>query len=541
MIKKIILIIIIIAVSATGIYYKFLPEESSFVLTQVTREDISQEVSAIGMVKKGDKIDLSFERRGKIEEILVELGQGVEKGDTLAKLDAQELRIQLQEARASLNVAQAKLDNLLVGASEEEIQSAQTKVENAQTTLQDARKNLENVEEQADQNLESAYQDAQNTLSDSYLKAYNAFNTVDSIQRTYFYRRDQQSIRVRTAVDRIERSKEQIKSVSDSAKASSDFSDTDLALSQTKESLDEIYEDLEKIREICEDPVYRNSVSSTDKSSIDTQKGYINTALTNISDAQSSISSTRLTNQSNIDTAEASVSEAEGQLQTAKDNLAQLTAPPQEEEVQLHQSQVEQAQANVNLLENQIRNSELTAPTEGEVTAINHEVGEQVSSTQSVISLLPEAPFQVEVNIAETDIGKVEIGDPCHINLDAFPELHFSGQVIEIDPSETLISGVVYYQARASSEFEKLKEGKVKPGMTAEVTIICESKPKVLAVPQRAVVEQGGKEIVRIPLNNTEYQEKEVQTGLKGSGGKIEIISGLEEGEQIIRYIKDSD
>lgn len=542
MIKKIVLIIIVVAVSATGIYYGFLREEESlFVLTQVTREDISQNVSSVGMVKKGNKIDLSFERLGKIEEISVKLGRKVERGETVAKLDSQELRIQLQESRANLNVAQAKLDKLIAGATEQEIQTAQTKVENARVTLQNAQKNLENVRQTADQNLESTYQEAQNTLSDSYLKAYNTFNIVNSIQRTYFYGRDQQSIKVKSAVSRIENSKNQIKSALDSAKDSSSFSDTDLALSQTEENLDKIYEALGEIREICEDPVYRNMVSSTDKSSIDTQKGYINTALTNISSAQTSVSSTELTNQSNIDTAQASVSEARGKLQAAEDSLAQLTAPPQQEEVQLYQSQVEQAQAKVNLLENQIKNSVLSAPTNGEVVAINSEVGEQISSTQPVISLLPETPFQIEVNIAETDIGNVEVGDPCEISLDAFPELEFSGQVIEIDPSETLISGVVYYQARVSSEFGGLSKGKVKPGMTAEVNIICESKQDILAVPQRAVIEEEGKKMVRIPLNNTEYEKKEVEIGLKGSEGKVEIISGLQEGEQVIRYIRNSD
>ena len=64
------------------------------------------------------------------------------------------------------------------------------------------------------------------------------------------------------------------------------------------------------------------------------------------------------------------------------------------------------------------------------------------------------------------------------------------------------------------------------------------SRENVLIIPQRAVIEKNGKKIVRIPSGKN-YQEIEVQTGLRGSEGEIEIISGLREGDKVITFIKE--
>ena len=175
MIKKIILPIIIISLLAAVVYQVFLKKEKpAFALVEVIRGQIIQEVSETGQVEKGEKINLSFQNAGKIEKIYVEVGENVKGGDSLAKLETNDLKIQLQDAKAALSLVQAQLNKLLAGASQEEIKVAQTKVENGQASLNTAK-----------QNLEDAYEDALNNLNDSYLKAYGAQNSVAAIQRTY--------------------------------------------------------------------------------------------------------------------------------------------------------------------------------------------------------------------------------------------------------------------------------------------------------------------------------------------------------------------
>jgi multidrug efflux pump subunit AcrA (membrane-fusion protein) len=86
----------------------------------------------------------------------------------------------------------------------------------------------------------------------------------------------------------------------------------------------------------------------------------------------------------------------------------------------------------------------------------------------------------------------------------------------------------------------------VKPGMTADVKIITSEKENVLTVPQEAIQKKNGNKIVQVysecnsiyqPTNcykNKKAEDREVVTGLEGSDGLIEIVSGLQEGEKVI-------
>lgn len=534
--KIIIIVVILTIILALGSYKIFFTEkESPYSFATVEIGNIVQEVSAIGQVKKGEEIDLGFKETGRIEKIYVQVGQEIEFGQELIKLEITQLSIQLREARATLDLAQAELDKLLAGASPEEIKVAQTAVENAEISLADAEQNLEDVKAKAEEDLNAAYEDALNTLDDAYLKIYNAFNKVDLIQRTYFTGNDQESLKVKENKDKIEDSKDQAKSYLDLAKADPTNENIDTALSQMKDALEDIYDALVAIRDTCEEGTYRNTVSSADKTVLDTQKTNINTALTNVTNSKQTISSAKLTNESNINTAQSEVSSAEGVLKTAQDELALIVAEPRQEDVDLYQAQLNQAQAKVSLLENQVWEATLRSPIKGQVTRIDKEVGEQVSITEAVVSLLPQEPFQVEVDISEADIGKIDLADPAEITLDAFPEMEFSGKVIEIEPAETMISGVVYYKTKVSLEAE---DNKIKPGMTADVTIISDSRENVLVVPRRAVFEKDGKKFLRLTTGDA-FEEVEVETGLKGGQGEIEILSGLKEGDEVITFIKE--
>jgi len=536
MIKKIIFAIVILII-ALGIYQGFIRKEKpSFTLAEVIRGNISQEVSEVGTVKKGEEINLSFKNAGRIEKIYVGVGDPVKRGDILARQETSQLKIQLEDAKAGLSLVQAQLNKLLAGASPEEIQIQKTAVDNAGISLEQAERNLKDVETLAAENLKAAYEDALNILDDAYLKADNAFMTADLIQRNYFTKNDQEGIRVRENRDEIEKSLSKIKSPLDVAKADPKQKNIDLALSETKTALDKILSSLRFIREICESWAYRNIVSSADKTSLDNQKNYISTALTSVTNSEQTISLTKLTNESNINTAKASLLTAEGSLKAAQDQLTLLVAPPRQEDIELYQAQVKQGQAQVQLLENQIEEAILRSPISGQITKVIKRRGETVQPMMKdvVISLIPEEPFQIEVDIPEVEIGKIDLGDPGKITLDAFPEEEFSGQVIEIEPAETIISGVVYYKIKISLD---TKNTKIKPGMTANVTIITDFKENVLILPQRAVIEKNGKKFVRVPEDST-FKEIEVQTGLSGSGGEIEIISGLKEGDKVITFIK---
>jgi len=529
--KKPTLVVIIVFILAFAIYGGFFRKEKPiFTLIQVSRGTISQEIFETGQVKKGEEINLSFKSGGTMEKIYVEVGEEIKEGKVLAKLERVQLEIQLQEAEAALALSQAQLNKLLAGAGQEEIQVAQTTVDNAKISLEAAQQNLKDVENTAEENLNQAYQDSLNVLDDSYLKIYNAFNVVDLIQRTYFAGNDQEGIKVRENKDKIETVMVRAKSYLDTAKSDSKNENVDTALSEMETALSNTSLALNIIRETCEIPSCRNLVSSTDKTSLDTQRTYINTAQTNITNSQQTISSTKITNESNINTAQSEVSTAEGAIAAAKDNLSLLTAPPKKADLDLYQAQVDQAKSKVQLLEKQIEDTILRSPVRGQITKIEKRVGEIAQSQNTIITLLPADPFKIEVDIYEEDVVKVNINNPVDISLIAFPEQIFKGKVISIDPAEKLIESVVYYKAVIN--FEETPDN-LKPGMTADVVIKTATKENVLIIPEEAIQKKDNKTIVEV-FEDEVIKSKKIEVGLEGSNDMVEVLSGLEQGEEII-------
>ena len=505
--KKLVTITLIILVAIVLIKVFSGPEKPSFNIVEVYQGTVSQEISETGQVKKGEKINLSFKSTGEIKSVYVDVGQEVNVGQVLAKLETSKLEIQLNEAKSALIIAQAELDKLLAGSSDQEIKVAQTKVNNEETDL-----------EIAEQNLDDAYQDALNVLEDSFLKTYNAQNSVDTIQRSYFTGNNQEGIAVREEEEKIRTAVFQIKSSLYITRESGLDEDIERALSEVKDELAHISDGLKVIREICQTVAYR-VVSSVDKTSLDTERDNVNDVLTDVVNAQQTIMAKKL-----------AVITAQGELQKAKDDLSLLTASARQEDITLYEAQLDRAQAQVDILENQIEDANLRSPVNGQIAKIEKRVGEIAQLQNTIITILPADPFDIEVDIYEEDIIKVEIDNPVDISLIAFPDDIFPGRVISIDPAEKLIEGVVYY--KVVIVFEEMPE-KVRSGMTADLIIRVNWREKVLVIPEDAIEEKNGQQIVKI-FENGVVEEKEIKTGLLGSDDMIEVISGLEEGEQII-------
>jgi len=497
--RKIITLIVVLVIIIAGIYLLFFrKEKANYSVEKVVRGTIVQEVSETGTIKMGEEINLNFKNSGKIDKIYVGVGDKVSAGQDLVKLDTSQLAIQLNEARASLEVARAQKAD-------------------AEISLKTAENDLANTRQKAEEDLGSAYEDALTVLSDAYLKLYNAFNTANNIQKTYFTVPNEYGLKVIDEKNRIEIALNTVEDLKNSAKSDSSHDNIDSILPQTKEMLEKAGNAIEGIRDITDNGVYRDLVSSTDKSSLDTHKLSINTVIANVTSAQQSISTVKITNEKNINNAESKVETLKSQLKSEGENG-------------LYQAQIDQAQAQVALLEKQIQDATLKSPVDGKIAEINKREGEITQITESVLSLLPSAPFQIDVDIYEEDIVKVQIGNPVDINIAAFPNETFKGRVILIDPAEKLISDVVYYEIKI--DFENPPQG-IKSGMTADITIKTAQKDNVLTIPDNAVTRKDGKETIEI-LKGKKTEEREIKTGLKGSDGMVEVISGLKENDQVI-------
>ncbi|TSC94776.1 MAG: hypothetical protein CEN87_310 [Parcubacteria group bacterium Licking1014_1] len=492
--KRIIIIAIILIIAGFFIFNSiFKKNTDGYVIVKVEKGTVLQNISETGNVKATDNIKLGFKSAGRIESINVLVGENVKKGGILAKLDANQLSIQLQEAKAALDVSNRQYDKLLNGATPEDV------------------KIVEDSKIAAEDDLNSAYGAALNTLNDAYTKIYNAYAAAISIQNSYFSASDQQGIKVIDNKNIIQDKLSDVKFYLDAAKNSQAKEDIDFAISRMLTDLNVVYDALRIARDMCDEGVYYSKVSATDKTSLDTQKTNINTVLTSVTASQQDISSYKIA------------------LQKAESSLALKLAKPRQEDIDLHQAQIRQAEAKVALLQSQIQDAYLRSPIDAKITKIDIKTGEIVSTNSSVVSLLSSNPFQIKADIYEQDIVNIKIDNTVAVSLIAFPKKTFSGKVILIDPAEKIVDNVVYYEI--TIDFDGSQEG-IKSGMTADIVIETNKKDNVLRISKNAVEKISGAETAQV-IKSGKIENRKIETGLEGED-YFEVLSGLSEGDEVV-------
>ena len=528
--KKIIIIAVVIVILTVISLIVFNgKKELPYDFSIAERNDIVEEVSATGTVKSAEDVDLRFEISGTVEKVYISEGDEVKKGNRLIKLYTGKLYSQYLQAQASHNQAKAELDQLKAGSTPEEIQVAEQIVANAEIALEDVKAKAEN-------DLDEKYDDALVYLSNATSDANIALANLRNFEPKYFYDS--------STISTVFRSRENVardaffgisglgikgaKDIVDEAISDPSHENIDNALIDMRNAIDKIKEVLDYTREAMSESTLREKVTAADQAALDADISNINIALTNISTAQQAIASQKITNQKNINSAENTLAKAE-------DDSADTKAGPRDVDIAVYSAKVDKARASVVELQQKLNDAVLEAPIEGIISKVNVKIGETVIvGGDVVISLIGTSKFQIDIDIPEADIGKVKLGNPVKISLDAFLEEVWLGQVAEMEPAETLIEGVVYY--RVTVIFDKTDE-RIKSGMSADATIETNRRENVISVPYRAIVYKEGKKMVRI-LEGKEMREVKVETGLKGSEGEIEIVSGINEGDKVVTFIK---
>lgn len=523
---KIILGIILILI-LVSLFFIFKPQKPVYESTEVKRGTVVEEISVNGTIEAANEIDLKFKTNGTIEKVLVNIGDKVKKGTALVRLETGEVYSQYLQAQATYNQAKAKLDQLLAGTTMEEIKISEQVVANARVSFDDAKAKAEN-------DLNQKYNSALSYLVSSSSKCNKAITDMKDIEKTYFSEGSaisKEFIEKRSLAEEAFVGNSANKGAQELVELALDDPtqiNIDSALSGLWTALQKTIVLLDFAKTAASEPTFIGKVSSTDKSTITTDAGEVATAFINIINSQTDISNQKITNQVNINSAENTFKKAELDLE-------KLKAPPRDVDIAVYRADVERYKANFEEYSQKLNDASIIAPFDGEVAKIDGKIGEVVTAgTKTIITLLSPNNFEIKADIPETDIGEVSMDDEVEISIDALPEETYKGEILEIDPAETLIDGVVYY--RVTILFDEPSQ-KIRSGMSGDVVIKTAVKENVLYVPQRAVITRNGDKMVRV-LNGEEFQEFKIVTGLRGSDGEIEIISGLSEGQKIITYLK---
>ena len=176
---------------------------------------------------------------------------------------------------------------------------------------------------------------------------------------------------------------------------------------------------------------------------------------------------------------------------------------------------------------------EVLAPCSGVVISKDIEVGEIAVSPMmsytggTVLFVIGDlSKMVIESTVNEVDIGKVKLGQPVRITVDAFPGEEFSGEVLHIAPSAKDVEGIKVFDVKVELISA---DPRLRPGMTANVDVFGEARKGVLTVPIEAVFREDNKDIVYVK-KDSDYEKREIATGINDIE-KVEVVKGLEEGE----------
>lgn len=237
--------------------------------------------------------------------------------------------------------------------------------------------------------------------------------------------------------------------------------------------------------------------------------------------------------QASVTIAQATVASRKADIAQAEAALAQVEASPRAVDLASLRADVVGAQARY-------AKSVIVSPIDGVLTDLVADVGEQASAGVTFATVHADAgQFKIPVDISESDIAKVSVGDTATVTFDAFGDDQvFAAVVGAINPAEKIIEGVVFYEATIVLSGDEVVTD-VRSGMSADVTIETAKSLNALHVSQRAVLEEGGVKYVRIPLEKAgEFEKRTVTVGMRADDGYLEILSGVSEGEVIIVSLK---
>ncbi len=360
---------------------------------------VSEQVSVTGHVKPAEDVNLSFEKSGRVASVNVVVGNYVSFGQTLATIDANDIKAQLAQAQAAIDVQNVEIENAKINLSGN-ANALVDKVRDAYSKSDDA------ISTQVDQffySPTSVYADLRFTIADGNLQKDVATSRVS-----------------------IGQMMGQWNSSLVSLSPNNDLG----AYSQTaKNNLNQVKSFMDKAA---------SALNALEASSYPTQTT-INGWKVNVSAARASIA-----------TASSTLISAEDAWSAAASNLS------------LQKTKLASDVANVDNYKAQLAKTFIASPISGIVTEVNIKLGEVIALNVPAFRIISSGKFEIEANVPEADITKIKVGADADVTLDAYgDEVIFKAKVVAIDPAETVIEGVTTYKItmQFTENDERVKSG----------------------------------------------------------------------------------
>ncbi len=468
--------------------------DQTVTVAPVESAQVGESLEATGTVVAYDLLPVLPQANGlQIKQVLVNEGDAVEKGQTMAVLDDSVLREQIAEALAGVQSA-----NSTVEQAEAQVQQAQSAQQEAQAGVAQAQAGVEKAIADAAQaktgvgQAKAGVEQAKAGVTQAKAGIASAQAKLDQAQREVNRTQDLATQGVISQQDLERRKTERQTAVQDLNKAKADLN---TALEEQNKAAEEVRSALAKVA----------------------------TAEANISTARAALSSAR----AKVNTAGASVS-------SARANVGNNAASVRSNDAQVKQ------------LQTQLEQTIVRAPDSGTVAERIGRVGDVSSGSQKLFSIIRGNKLELQLKVPETQVAQVRPGTAVQITSDSDKRIKLSGTVRDISPL------VDPQNRQATVKIDLPPSEFLRSGMFLRASIST-ATAQGLKVPAKAIVPQpDGSSIVYKLVGEDKVQAQPVEVGEISGGAvgdltaaKVEVKKGLKAGDRVViagaGYLKDGD
>ena len=433
-------------------------DASAIKTAMVERGDIAVTIDATGTIKPLNIVKVSSKASGKILKLNVDAGDYVEKDDIIAVIETTYVQISLEQAQADLRSAQARLQQAEIDLQLQKEQSA-IQIRQAQESLVEAKQRLVQLQEEI--RLEKianarGVMDAENSLNIAKIR-YKLL-TSDEV-RDENRRRAQASLEQEKAnLDLVTAEHERNKTLYEKeliSQAALESSEAQLKSAQAR------HRSAEENLKLVEEPAT--------EAELELGQADIRKAEFNLEIAEERVEA-ETTRDMDIELQQQRIVQSEEALKLAEANRKQIER--KERDLETARSSVTRSETQLELRQIEYDDTVIKAPISGTILEKLVEEGQVITSRlsslaseegQTLVTMADLDTVYVVTEVDETDIGKVEIGQPVTITVEAYPDTPFQGEVLKIAPQGQAIQNVTTFEV--TSELKNVEASSTRQGM----------------------------------------------------------------------------
>lgn len=588
------IILAIVLVLALGFFLKSRFQgkaKTEYVTVKAFRGTVTASVSGNGLLQPVTTVEVKSNVGGQVIQLAVDEGDIVKAGQLIARIDPSDAQSALEQSEADLTSANARVTAAResldlqtsqtatnIAAAEQAVAQARLRVSQAEQLAAMQTTNSTTSIQQATEALDAAR--ARLAQAESQAKAQPKL-TETAIKQAEANLASAKAALRQTKTALVPQKTAAAQAAYDQAQANYEYAQKDL--SRQQQLLSKGYVPKSQVDAAQQRFDVAKAQLATAKNKLDTVKDEaaddINAAQARVDQAEAALA-TAQTNRiqddlktQDVASARAAVKQAEASLTAAQSGKGQDTVKAQDvaaAKAALKQAEVNLTAARANATQERIKQQDITqaqasrahtaatvanartqvgyttivAPRAGVVVKKYVEVGSIVTAGRSalggsgagvtLVDIADVTKMRIQVDVDETDIGKIKVGQAVDVTVDAYPDELFSGTVTKIAPQAATTQNVTTIAVTVQLDWT---DARLKPGMNATCDFVTERKQNALLVPSEAVKETDNGSTVQVKIGQT-IETRRVTVGIAGNDN-TEIIDGINVGDNVVTATVD--